>query len=353
MDQLTIAEVKRAVGDARGGGRGDVRGEARGEARVEARVHVQVEAVRQRETRDRKPFYEVAVADADGRLSLRAWSDGPAFAYCAQLAAGAFIEVAGEFGISAFGLEARRWECRPLREEERLALLGGPAELRARQEADYAFIVATMAGVADPRLRALVERFLAEYGERFRRTAAARHYHHARRGGLVEHVAQMIRSALAVGAVYPELNRDLLVVGALLHDAGKLWENCLPEEGFAMPHSERGELLGHIPIGIELVNALWRKLPVADWALLEPPSDDVRLHLLHLIAAHHGGNEFGSPVDPKTPEAWALHYIDNLDAKLEMVTAAYGNATPLAPRIFERVRPLPGNLVAPLPRFAG
>jgi 3'-5' exoribonuclease len=122
-----------------------------------------------------------------------------------------------------------------------------------------------------------------------------------------------------------------------------------------MPYSEYGELLGHIPIGIEVVNTLWRKLlaePGAEaWGALSPSSEQVRLHLLHLIAAHHGAMEFGSPVVPKTPEAHALHYIDNLDAKLEMIFSGYGQSAQLAPRIFERVRPLPGNLVLPLARF--
>jgi 3'-5' exoribonuclease len=75
------------------------------------------------------------------------------------------------------------------------------------------------------------------------------------------------------------------------------------------------------------------------------------LHLLHLIGAHHREHEFGSPVVPKTPEAMALHYIDDLDSKLEMFAAGYTNAQPLADRIFERVWPLPGNLVKSLEKF--
>jgi 3'-5' exoribonuclease len=124
-----------------------------------------------------------------------------------------------------------------------------------------------------------------------------------------------------------------------------------------MPFDERGELLGHISIGIELVNQLWRRLlggeASAGWEKLEPASEDVRLHLLHLIAAHHGELQFGSPVHPKTPEAWALHYVDNLDAKLEMMRVGYGSAERIAPRIRQRVWPLPGNLVEPLAVWQG
>ena len=244
---------------------------------------------------------------------------------------------------------------RPLTDREKTELLQGPAELRIRQETDWKFLAQTVQAIIDPRLRALCEAFLQEWGDRFRRTAAARNYHHARRGGLVEHTAQMMRIAKEIAPLYPQLNVDLLLAGILFHDCGKLWENCLPENGFTMSYDERGELMGHISIGLELVNSLWRKVSAENasaWKDLFPASEDVRLHLLHLIGAHHGEREFGSPVSPKTPEAMALHYIDNLDARLEMFAAGYTTAKPLAARIFDRVRPLPGNLVKSLDKFS-
>ena len=336
MDILSIANLKRAAMDGR----------------VEAAIHGQVESVARKETRDQKPYWELVIADAESKITLRAWSDTPVFALCEQMSRGDFLEVTGEFVHNgAFGTDARRWTCRPLGEEERAALLEGPAGLREKQKVDYEFIVRSIDSLGDPRLRALGLAFLNDWGDRFRRTAAARNYHHARRGGLVEHTAQMMRSAEAVTTAYPQLNRDLLIAGVLFHDCGKLWENVMPENGFTMPYSETGELLGHIPVGIELVNALWRKLDLTPWAGLEPASEDVRLHLLHLIAAHHGEKQFGSPVDPRTPEAFALHHIDNLDAKLEMLAAGYENAPQIGPGIFERVRPLPGNIVRPLGKF--
>jgi 3'-5' exoribonuclease len=326
--------------------------------RVDARLHAQIDTLSRKETKEGKPYFEVVVADAEARLPLRAWSDGPAFTLCDGLTQGDFLEVTGEFSLSgAYGLESKRWTCRSLTAGERDALLGGPPALREKQAADFACISAAAEEIADPRLRALVALLLQDFGDRYRRAAAARGNHHARRGGLVEHVAQMLRSALALAEIYPQLNRDLLVAGVIFHDCGKLWENALPPDGFTMPYDERGELLGHITIGIEVVNTLWRKLlasaEAASWPQLQPASEDVRLHLLHLLAAHHGELQFGSPVPPKTPEAWALHHVDNLDAKLEMITAGFAGARTLAPRIRERVWPLPGNLVAPLPPFGG
>ncbi len=341
MDLLTLTEIRRrAQKDT-----------------VTARVHVQVDASAPKSTREGKPYCELGLADACDRMTLRVWSDHVAYKACESLTIGSFIELAGQFTQhQQFGLDAKSWNVRPLVEQEISELLAGPADLRARQSADWQFICETVARVGDPRLRTLSQAFLSDYGERFKRTAGARSYHHARRGGLVEHTAQMMRVAREIAPLYPQLNLDLLLAGILFHDAGKLWENYLPEDGFTMGYDERGELMGHISIGLELVNSLWRKLlsdeRAREWQSLTPSSEDCRLHLLHLISAHHGEPQFGSPVAPKTPEAMALNYIDNLDARMEMFAAGYLVARPIADRIFDRVRPLPGNLVKPLEKFA-
>jgi 3'-5' exoribonuclease len=339
MNLLTLTEIRRAAQNGT----------------VPARVHVQVENAALKLTSKQEPYCELALADACDRMTLRVWSDHPAYKTCSGLTMGDFIELTAEFYQSQYGLDARpKWTVRPLTDQEKNELLQGPADLRTKQAADWEFMTQTIRAIADPRLRVLCEAFLKEWGDRFRRAAAARRNHHARRGGLVEHTAQMMRVARQIAPLYPELNLDLLLAGILFHDSGKLWENALPENGFVMNYDELGELMGHISIGLELVNALWRRLSVENaeaWKNLLPASEDVRMHLLHLIGAHHGEPEFGSPVAPKTPEAMALHYIDNLDARLEMFAAGYPTAKPLAPRIFDRVWPLPGNLVTSLQKF--
>src|SRR6185437_4505880 len=339
MNLLTLTEIRRATQ----------------KETTSARVHVQAESATPKLTREQQPYCELTLADACDRMTLRVWSDHPAYKTCSSLTNQDFIELTAEFFQSQYGLDARKWTVRPLTEQERNELLQGPADLRAKQASDFEFVRQAVAGINDPRLAGLGEAFLNEWGDRFRRTAAARNYHHARRGGLVEHTAQMMRVALALGPLYPQLNLDLLLARILFHDSGKLWENHLPEDGFTMGFDERGELMGHISIGLELVNSLWRKLQTEEntraWENLAPPSEDCRLHLLHLIASHHGEMQLGSPVYPKTPEAMALHYIDNLDARLEMFAAGYLTAKPIADRIFDRVRPLPGNLVKSLEKF--
>jgi 3'-5' exoribonuclease len=340
MDLMTLTEIRRAAQSGP----------------VSARVHVQVESATPKLTREQKPYCELSLADACDRMTLRVWSDHPAYKACSALNNENFVELNGDFSSHLqYGLEAQKWTVRPLTEQEKNELLQGPAELRSKQTADWQFILETIGKIADPRLRALCDTFVKDLGERFRRTAAARKNHHARRGGLVEHTTQMMRVALAIAPLYPQLNVDLLIAGIVFHDSGKLWENQYAETGFIMDYDERGELVGHISIGLELVNTLWRKVSAENaeaWKNLAPSSEDVRLHLLHLIGAHHGEQQFGSPVDPKTPEAMALHYIDNLDARLEMFAAGYLTAKPLAERIFERVWPLPSKLVTSLEKFS-
>lgn len=339
MNLLTLTEIRRAAQNAP----------------VSARVHVQVESVTTKTTRDGKPYCELALADACDRMTLRVWSDHPAYKTCSAFTSESFIEFTGYFRLHPqYGIEVEKWTPRPLTEQEKKGLLEGPPDLRAKQASDWDFILQSTGTIVDPRLRSLAQMFVDEWGDRFRRAAAARKYHHARRGGLVEHTAQMMRIAQQIAPLYPQLNLDLLLVGILFHDSGKVWENQFPETGFVMGYDELGELVGHISIGIELVNSLWQKLGVEKveaWKNLVPASKDVRLHLLHLIGAHHREHEFGSPVVPKTPEAMALHYIDDLDSKLEMFAAGYTNAQSLADRIFERVWPLPGNLVKSLEKF--
>src|SRR5437773_1432543 len=342
MDLLTLTDIRRAA--SRTGG-----------SAVPARVHVQVQSATAKTQREGKPYCELVLADACDRMKLRVWSDHPAYKTCSGLTPESFFELTGEFRQhSQYGLEADKWMVRPLSDQETKELLEGPADLRAKQATDWEFIVQSIGAILDPRLRALTQMFVNEWGDRFHRAAAARKYHHARRGGLVEHTAQMMRVAKEITSVYPQLNLDLLIAGILFHDSGKLWENQFSEKGFVMDYDELGELVGHISIGLELVNSVWRKLSAENadsWKTHSPPSEDVRLHLLHLIGSHHGQKELGSPVEPKPPEAMALHYIDNLDSKLEMFAAGYATAQPLAPRIFDRVRPLPGNLVKSLEKF--
>jgi 3'-5' exoribonuclease len=339
MSPLTIAALK----------------EQTGEKPLLAAVHAQLQSRSTRSTKNGKPYLELVFADATGHFTLKIWSDSPVYQLADSQTIGGVLRIEGKWTQGSFGMECKDPEFHQPDPAALDIFFAGDPMLRERQDRDYQEILRLCESIADPRLHALCHRFLQQHGDRFRRSAAAKRNHHARRGGLVEHVAQMMRSADVLSGVYPELNRDLLLTGVLFHDCGKLWENCYPEHGFNQILGLHGEMMGHIPLGIELANKLWRDLAespeAAAWQGLAPADEDVRLHLLHLIGSHHGEHQFGSPVLPRTPEAFALHYIDNLDAKLEMVRDAYGQSQEIAPQIFERVFPLPSNLVKPLPVF--
>lgn len=309
MPPVTISELKKTC---------------REHSPQDALLHAQIERLTPKEASNGKPFQELVLRDASDSITLRAWADTAAFNFCESLKTGDFVVVEGTFSHSpAFGMDARRWEVSLLDDESIRSLMEGSDERCDFLNESYQVILHALDEIRDPRLAALCAQFLKQHGARFRRAAAARGNHHARRGGLLEHTSRMMSCALSLCAVYPEINRDLMIAGVLFHDSGKLWETCPPEFGFGIESELRGELMGHLSIGIELVNMLWRDLPRKDWEGLRPASEDVRLHLIHLIASHHGQLEFGSPVLPKTPEAALLHFIDNIDARMEMFFAAY------------------------------
>jgi 3'-5' exoribonuclease len=144
--------------------------------------------------------------------------------------------------------------------------------------------------------------------------------HHAYVGGLLEHTLSVCRLVLAVCTVHPGLDKEILLVAALLHDLGKAWELS---HGLAADYTDEGRLLGHIQITLEVLEPLLRKERELDPGLV--------LHLKHLIVSHHGEYEFGSPRRPKTAEAFVLHLADNLDAKLNVFSSAFDDPTAEGP----------------------
>jgi 3'-5' exoribonuclease len=180
----------------------------------------------------------------------------------------------------------------------------------------YDRLQALLRSLGEPHLRALAESFLmdAELMRLFCRAPAGVRMHHAYVGGLLEHVVTLLEAADRIAPLYPELNRDLFLMGVFLHDIGKVRE-LASDRGFA--YTDEGQLVGHIVLGVEI---LAEKVRQAAELTGEPFPAELLLRLRHLIVSHHGSLEFGSPAVPMTPEAVALHYLDNLDAKLHSFT---------------------------------
>ena len=309
-------------------------------------IPVQVQSVTEKLTKGGKPYLELTVADSTGSLSLKVWNDSIAFARCQKLEAREFIMISGEFKSTEYGIEAPRWDCRTLSEDEKAALLAGDPEQIERTAYEFEQIDELVATMRSEILREVCQSFLINpvNREQFARAAAARGNHHARRGGLVAHTSRMMQAAATLALVYHErLNRSLLIAGALFHDVGKLVENQYEADGFLMPFSQAAELFGHIAIGVEMVRKLFRTLEArAVWA--PGAIKENEFALCHLILSHHGSKEWGSPVEPKMMEAQVLHFIDNIDAKVEMMADGYAK-TEIAPGVFEKSYPLRVNLV--------
>ncbi len=255
-----------------------------------ATFDAQLERRVERETKGGKPFYEIFLIDGTGEMKLKIWENKPQFKALETISDGTLLRFSGDWTQNQYGIDSGKWDMRLLNESEQADFLAGDPETRAKQDADWADILRMTGAITDPRLKMLCSVFIEKFGDKFRRAAAARKNHHARRGGLVEHVAQMMRSAQALCTVYQDLNRDLLTAGVLFHDCGKMWENNYPEVGFTQPFDLRGEMLGHIPIGIEILGFTWRTMmerqEAKAWEELQPKSPDVKLHLQHLIASH-------------------------------------------------------------------
>jgi len=180
----------------------------------------------------------------------------------------------------------------------------------------WAELRAVVAGISNMHLRALLEALLddPDIAQRFRRAPAAKTIHHAFLGGLIEHVLSLCALARLVAGHYKNVDADLLLTGVLLHDIGKIYELNY-ERGFS--YSNDGQLLGHITIAVRMVGDKIRSLP--DF----PPQ--LRVLVEHMILSHHGHMEFGSPKVPQFPEALLLHYLDDLDSKMECMRALVEN----------------------------
>jgi 3'-5' exoribonuclease len=168
----------------------------------------------------------------------------------------------------------------------------------------------------NPHLRALADVFLMdeEFIKSFSQAPAGVRNHHAYVGGLLEHVVTLLDAADRILPLYPDLDRDLLMMGVFLHDVGKVRELSYDR---AFAYTDEGQLIGHLIIGVEMLAERVAKVPELTG---DPFPKELLLRLKHMILSHHGTYEFGSPKLPMTPEAIALHHLDNLDAKVHSFT---------------------------------
>jgi len=181
-------------------------------------------------------------------------------------------------------------------------------------EAMFERVKEILRGIRNPHLLALVAQFVRDEPlmERFRKAPAAVQMHHAYIGGLLEHTCNLLELVLLVVPRYPMVSLDLMLAGALLHDLGKTAELTY-ETSFQ--YTDEGQLVGHI---VKAIVWIEEKIKAVEQETGRAFPADLRAALEHIVLSHHGQYEFGSPKLPAMPEAVALHYLDNLDAKLQM-----------------------------------
>ncbi len=266
-----------------------------------------------RANRNGNLYLQMDLRDRTGSLSARLWNAGDHL--FRSFDAGDFLLVKGKVQLFQGALQMILSHLERI-ESEKVEL----ADFLPHTEQDVSKLYEGLRGfllkLTNPHLRGLAECFLMDqdFVRNFCRAPAGVRNHHAFLGGLLEHVVTLLDAADRLAPLYPDVDRDLLMMGVFLHDIGKVRELSYDR---AFAYTDEGQLIGHLVIGVEMLNEQVRRVPDLTG---EPFPAELLLRLKHLILSHHGTYEFGSPKLPMTPEAIALHHLDNFDAKVHSFT---------------------------------
>jgi 3'-5' exoribonuclease len=262
-----------------------------------------------RPNRNGNLYLQVELSDRSGSIAARVWNANDAL--YKSFENGDYVRVEGTAQLYHGAMQIIATKLRKVDPEE-------------VDEADFAPLPAVaidklmlrlgqmLRGMGDPALQTLAECFLMDEPlmAKLAMAPAGTKNHHAYHGGLLEHVVNLMEVVLAVSPCYPQLNRDLLLMGAFLHDLGKT-EELSYERGLS--YTDEGQLIGHLIMAVAMLD---KKLAEAEKLSGEAIPAETVLRLKHMIVSHHGEYAFGSPKLPMTLEAMALCSLDNLDAKL-------------------------------------
>jgi 3'-5' exoribonuclease len=264
---------------------------------------VQHKDVRQKKSGDL--YLSLTLADRTGELDAKMWDN--AAEAVETFAQDDFVRVKGLLQVFQNRPQLTLHKIQAVVEADIDVADYFPASKRDRDEM-FRELQGVIAAIGNPHLKALLEAMFAdeEIAVAFRTAPAAKTIHHAWIGGLIEHVLSLCTLAKFTATHYADIDLDLLLSGVILHDIGKISELKYAR---SFSYSTEGQLLGHILIGLRMVEEKARLVPGFP--------DKLRELLLHLIASHHGELAFGSPKVPLFPEAMLLHHLDNLDSKME------------------------------------
>jgi 3'-5' exoribonuclease len=264
-----------------------------------------------RSRKDGGHYMALTLGDRSGQIECRMWDN---FADSVDgFDQGDVVKIRGEVCRYNGKLQLVLEKIRPASPGE-FELADYVPHTRKNVEELWSALVGYADSFSDLSLQALVRSFLEDpaFAAAFREAPAAKSLHHAWLGGLLEHVVSLLGICDLIAAHYPEINRDLLLTGAILHDIGKLEELSW---GTSFDYTLQGQLLGHITLGIAMIE---KKL-----AALENFPPKLRLLVEHMVLSHHGKLEFGSPKLPMIPEAVLLNFLDDLDAKMHMMRSEF------------------------------
>jgi len=263
-----------------------------------------------RSTRDARPYLRLELADRTGAIEARMWEGFERDAEAIERNSLVKVQARVENYRGKLQLSIDRLRLAKPGEVEPADFLSEP---KIDVEALYAKLLEYVASVSNPWLRKLLEDVVRDprIAPKLKRAPAAKMMHHAYLGGLLDHMLSLCALCRLVAPHYPEVDGDLLLTGAILHDVGKTEELRYDA---ALGYTSEGFLLGHILIAYEL---LAKKMDAIEGF---PPK--LKSLVLHLLASHHGHYEFGSPKLPMFPEALLLHYLDDMDSKMGAAKAS-------------------------------
>lgn len=268
-----------------------------------------------------KPYMMVTLMDKSGEIEARIWDQVQA--YVGTVVRDSFVWIDGRCQLYQGKRQVVVQGAKLVREDE-VEATDFVRESDLDPEALYKKLVSYVSSMKDPHYRALCEETLiadSEIVARIKRAPAAKNVHHAYKTGLLEHVISITGILDALSKHYgPIVDRDLLFLGGFFHDIGKLWEL---EYDRVTDYTTPGRLIGHLVMGVELIEKKIN-LMVANGRVKEFP-EEKRLLAKHMVLAHHGEYEYGSPKRPKCLEALIVHYVDDLDSKVNSIHTFISN----------------------------
>jgi 3'-5' exoribonuclease len=264
-----------------------------------------------------KPYMNLVFQDKSGEIEARIWED--VSQHVGQAVKDSFVLVEGRCQMFQGRKQIVVNRLQILREDEII-----PKDYLAESELDPDELYSTLLGfvdsMSDPYYKALAEAVLKddkEITDRVKRAPAAKSMHHAYKTGLLEHVVSITGILDDLSSHYGKyLDRDLLFLGGFFHDIGKIWELSYDR---TTDYTMEGKLIGHLVMGVELVDKKIRELEAQPGRLPGAFPEEKKLLVKHVILAHHGQYEYGSPKRPKCLEALVVHMVDDLDSKVNAI----------------------------------